>query len=128
MSRCCRRSRYQLETAAMNIAPVSIPALSVCVTLASAVGLRKISRIETICAPPAPNSVPTGCCIQAFSVTMQAPWSSITPARSQRVTARSKAGWPCASEASTSTSDTIAGAIMPSIPMIAWMTSRACSP
>jgi len=38
MSRCCRRSRYQLETAAMNIAPVSIPALRVCVTLASAVG------------------------------------------------------------------------------------------
>ncbi len=53
MSRCCRRSRYPLETAAMNIAPVSSPALSVCVTLASAVGLRKISRSETICAPPA---------------------------------------------------------------------------
>ena len=41
--------------------------------------------------------------------------------------ARSRAGWPDASDASTSTSETIAGAIMPSMPMIAWMTSRACS-
>ena len=126
MSRCCLRSRYQLETAAMNIAPVSSPALRVCATLASAVGLRKISRIDTT-APRRPDLGADRVLHPGIQGDDAGALDQHHPGEQPAGDGAVRAGWPCASDASTSTSDTIAGAIIPSMPMTAWMTSRACT-